>query len=632
MMSKTKAPSRLAETFPAADLSQWRALAEKALKGQPLSRITRKTRDGIAIAPLYTAEDWDNQDDAAGLPGQAPFVRGPVAARDRWLAWDIRQNFAHPSPAISQREILTDLERGVSSVELIIDPTGHDGIVIATLADLEITLKGVRADWARVALDAGPNGMQAARLLMEWAGAVNCPNDNAGLAFNIDPVGLAHGLPDSLTEAAGFALEVARDWPLSSALRADARPVHEAGGSEAQELGALAALTAELCRAMRDAGLPADALSGQILATLSVGPDYGFEIAKLRAARAILARIFEAFGARPEARVCHLQAVSSARMLTRYDSWGNLLRNSAAAFGAGAGGADSVTILPFTRPLGLPDALARRMGRNTQIILQEESGLGRVADPAGGAWAMERWTDDLAKAGWAVFQNLEAQGGIVSAMKAGAFQNEISTLEQARLQDLARRKVQITGVSDFPWLDEAAPNVVTRPEPKGDLPTRGTAFAPLAPLSIAQPFEALRDAARGKKLRPYNIFLASLGPLAEHTARTGFATNVFAAGGIAALSPEGEITTPDQLAHAFKASGARIACLCGSDARYGQAVPEMARALKREGALQVWLAGKPGEQEADWIGAGVDGFVFLGCDVVAALTRAQAALEGKAHD
>jgi methylmalonyl-CoA mutase len=657
----------LAADFPQADEAQWRQLAEKALEGAPLSKITTKTEHGVPVKPLYQRADWGA--DASGLPGEAPFVRGGRSVNDPYLPWDIRQVVAHPDPSVAAEQLMEALEGGVSSIELRVDAAGEHGVVARSSVDIERILRGVKLDLAPVALEAtGASTTQGIELAALLAAAIPSREAaSARIAFNVDPIGaLARtgALPgpadDEMAQAASFARDAGPEFPLATMLRADSRPVHEAGGTEVQELAYLIASGAEYVRALMTAGLGAGAACRTILFTMSVGPDYLVEMSKLRAARRMWARVADAFGAEGKDAGMVLQVVSSRRMLTRRDPWVNILRNTAACFAGGVGGADIVTVRGFTDAMGLPGKLARRLARNTQVIAQEESSLGRVVDPPGGAWAMEKLADDLAKAAWPVFQQIESEGGLVKALQSGGFQTGVGDARLARMKAAAKRKEPITGVSDFPQLGEDMPSVevVNLPaivrraaEASGRAPASRSWFSlkaaaqdratladlsrttdddgaeaePFWPIRIAEPFERLRDLAdqRTTAGRAPKVYLAALGPLAEHTARLQYAQNFFAAGGIVGVPSAGDAVWHAQ---AMKQSGNRLVCLCGSDKRYAAEAVEAAKILKSAGAARIYMAGRPGELEAELRAAGVDEFIFVGCDVLASLEKAHAEL------
>jgi methylmalonyl-CoA mutase len=279
-------------------------------------------------------------------------------------------------------------------------------------------------------------------------------------------------------------------------------------------------------------------------------------------------------------------------------------------------------VLPFTQAIGLPDALARRLARNTQLILLQESHLGFVADPAAGAGVFEALTQELCERAWTLFQGLEGEGGAPRALLRGRFQRAVADAAAALARDAASLKAPMTGVSAHPDLAEAKAEVLPASAPAFAYP--GEALAPpMAPLRIAEPFERFRDASDAalarEGVRP-RVFLVAIGPAAAHGRRVGFARELFEAGGVEALADAGAADAQDAAAR-FAASGAAMACLCGSDEAYGECAQGFAVALKKAGARTLVLAGKAGEREAAWRGAGVDDFIFAGCDAVAALER-----------
>lgn len=613
----------LSSAFADATEAEWLGAVEKALKGRGIDTITRHTADGLDVRPLYRESDFPSATDPLGAPGAAPYLRGPTAAPDAWLPWDIRQAFTHPDPATTNAEILRDLERGVSSVELTTDASGRSGVQVTSPADLQTVLEGVDASIATIALDpVDEPGFIAAGLLATWA------EDTAGKAalkldFNLDPLGClartgTHAAPldDTFATLSDTLSRLCASFSSAGLIRIDARMVHEAGGSDAQELGAMIASAVDTLRRLTEADLAS--LAPRITFALALDANYGLGVAKLRAARRLWARCLELLEVPPVPM--RLQATTSARMLTRYDAWTNMLRCTTAAFAGAIGGADIVTVRPFNCALGIPEELGRRIARNTQIIAMEESQLGRVADPAGGSWFTESIAEDLANAAWAEFRNIEREGGFADSLLSGAFQDRVATIRDARARDVARRKLPITGVSEFPLLEEVpapiADPVTPRPAPAAPVPA--LTCTPLAPVHLAAPFEALRDTAAAAHKAPA-IFLATLGPVAEHSARADFARNLFAAGGLAAQEAPVAPRSAGELAAAFKASGCHIAVLCGSDTRYGEEAENAAATLKTAGARHVWLAGK-------FEAPGIDSNVFMGCDVLHTLTLAHAEL------
>jgi methylmalonyl-CoA mutase len=298
-----------------------------------------------------------------------------------------------------------------------------------------------------------------------------------------------------------------------------------------------------------------------------------------------------------------------------------MLRTTIAVTAAGVGGADSITVLPFTAALGLPDRFARRVARNQQLILLEESNLYRVADPAAGSGGIEALTSELTKAAWALVQDIERTGGVAAALEQGLIQTTVAATRAARQAAVAKRRDALTGVSDYPSLSERSVKVlnIARVAPA----QQAAQFEPLPSLRLAEPFERLRDASDATLTRTGTrpkVFLANLGRPSDFTARATFAKNFYEAGGIETIGNDGFKNRDDMLA-AFKASGARLACLCSSDKVYAADAADAAQALSTAGAV-VHLAGRPGEHEAAWNAAGVKAYIYVGCDVLATLTAA----------
>ncbi|HVK20630.1 MAG TPA: methylmalonyl-CoA mutase subunit beta [Actinokineospora sp.] len=581
----------LAGEFPDAGREQWRELVAGVLRksgavpedldGPVESLLATTTYDGVVLQPLYTAADTAP---AAGYPGLPPYVRGGTAQGAVATGWDVRQRHTDPDPETSRKAVLADLENGVTSLWLA-------GIPVDALAHV---LQDVYLDLAPVTLDAGADFRAAGEELLRIHADKGIPAGEVKGNLGADPIGLharTAGGAD-LDGAAALALRAA-EYPALRSIVVDGLPYHQAGGSDAEELGASIAGGVAYLRALTAAGLTVEAAAAQLEFRYAATADQFLTIAKFRAARRLWARVAEVSGfAAPQRQ----HAVTSPAMMTRRDPWVNMLRTTLACFGAGVGGADAVTVLPFDAALGLPDGFARRVARNTQSVLLEESKLAGVIDPAGGSWFVERLTDDLARSAWDWFTEIERAGGVVAALDTGVISDRLAATWEARSANLATRTDALTGVSEFPNLAEKP---ITR-EPEPAAPTGG-----LPAVRYAEAYEELRDrsdrvlAETGSRPR---IFLATLGPVAAHTGRATFAANLFQAGGIETVAGP-----PEE----FAASGAAVACLCGSDKSYAADGPAAVEQLGQ--AAKVLLAGR-----AEL--SGVDGNVFVGCDALAVLS------------
>ncbi|MFJ4973846.1 methylmalonyl-CoA mutase family protein [Streptomyces coeruleorubidus] len=583
----------LAGEFPDVPHEQWQRLVAGVLRksgkevegAEAEEALSTALEDGLRTRPLYTAHDTAPE---PGLPGFAPFVRGGRAEGNTLGGWDVRQRHT----VADGGAVLADLENGVTSLWLAV---GEGGIPVPELGRV---LDGVHLDLAPVVLDAGRDFDAAARELLRLYEERGVARDAARGNLGADPLGqeARSGQEGDVAPAVGLARQCAEGYPGLRALTVDALPYHEAGGSAAQELGCSLATGVAYLRHLTEAGLSVEQACAQLEFRYAATADQFLTIAKLRAARRLWARVAEVCGA-PRAGAQLQHVATSPVMMTRRDPWVNMLRTTIATLAAGAGGADSVTVLPFDHALGLPDAFARRIARNTSTILIEESHLARVIDPAGGSWYVERLTDELAHAGWEFFRRIERLGGQAAALRSGDLAQDLAETWQARRTKLAKRREPVTGVSEFPYLAEKPVVRESAPEPpSGGLPR----------VRRDEEFEALRTrsdahlAATGSRPR---VFLAAIGPAAAHTARLTFASNLFQAGGIEPVTDG-----------AFEDSGATEAVLCSSDALYEEQAEATARTLKAAGARHVFLAGRPGQY------AGVDAYVFAGCDAVAVLS------------
>ncbi|MGC0399328.1 methylmalonyl-CoA mutase [Streptomyces sp. SAI-126] len=583
----------LAAEFPDANLDQWHSLVAGVLRksGKEVSgaaaedALSTALEDGLRTRPLYTAHDAAPD---PGFPGFAPFVRGARAEGNTTGGWDVRQRHA----VADNTAVLTDLENGVTSLWLV---AGEGGIPVAALGEV---LAGVYLDLAPIALDAGSEFAAAAGELLRLHDERGIDGKAVRGSLGADPLGHEARTGEALDFApvVPLARRCAEQYPGLRALTVDALPYHEAGGSAAQELGASIATGVAYLRGLTEAGLSVEQACAQLEFRYAATADQFLTIAKLRAARRLWARVAEVCGA-PGAGAQAQHAVVSPVMMTRRDPWVNMLRATIATLAAGVGGAEAVTVLPFDHALGLPDAFARRIARNTSTILVEESHLSRVIDPAGGSWYVERLTDELAEAAWRFFRTIERDGGQAAVLRSGRLRTDLATTWAQRSKKLATRREPITGVSEFPHLGEKPVQRAPAPEPRtGGLPRvrRDEAYEELRARSDAH------LAATGSRPR---VFLAALGPAAAHTARLTFAANLFQAGGV---EPVTEGT--------FEESGATEACLCSSDTVYEERAEDVVRALRSAGARHVFLAGRPGQY------SDVDSYVFAGCDAVAVLT------------
>lgn len=597
----------------AAVLAKARKVDVADMPAEPERLLDTTTYDGVTISPLYTRRDETPE---TALPGVFPFVRGRDAHRDVNRGWLVSASFGagESDPKAANQTILDGLENGISAIWL---SAGGNGLPAATVAQ---ALDGVLLDLAPLTLDAGAETAPAAEsvlaLLDERAAAGDGVTDRSAVTVSFGAAPLTSGFSGrgdvdlgtavALAQAAAVRAETVR------AITVDGTAFHNAGASDAEELGAAIAAGLEYLRSLTGANLTISKALGQIEFRFSATDDQFQTIAKFRAARQLWSRIAQVCGA-SEFGGAPQHAVTSAAMMTQRDPWVNMLRTTLAAFGAGVGGADAVTVLPFD--VAVPEgtletskSFGARIARNTQLLLLEESHLGRVLDPGAGSWYIEDLTAAIAARAWEFFQQIEADGGYAAALESGLIADRVAATRAARESDIAHRKTALTGVNEFPNLDEKplAPGVES----------------PLADVArYAGAFEALRDRSdtylSDNGSRP-KVFLAALGPVAEHNGRTTFASNLLGSGGIEAVNP-GTLDLAT-VAGIVRESATTVAVLCGTDKRYvADGVPAV-DALRAAGITTVLLAG-PEKTFAEAEGQDrPDGFLTARIDAVSALS------------
>jgi methylmalonyl-CoA mutase len=596
----------LARDFPPADEAAWKALVAEALKGTPFSALRSKTYDGIDIEPLYARAQ-----SASRIEGRAP-----------GMPWAVMQRIDLGDPKAANTQILEDLNNGAGGITLVFQGAiGDYGYALSgTGAATSAALDNVFLDaGVSVDLDLSMQSKDAAGLLATLVKARGIAPESCSIRFGFGPLGGIAlngqgpvGWKDIAPVFAGLVSDLAGQGFTGPFAIADGRVIHAAGGSEAQELGFTLACAVAYLRALEQDGIALDDARRSIYFRLAADQDQFLTIAKFRALRKLWARIEEACGLKP--RSAFVAAETAWRMMTRRDPHGNIVRGTIAALGAAVGGADAVTVLPFSAALGLPDAFARRIARNTQTILIEEANIHRVADPAAGSGAIEALTDALCQTAWWFFQKIEKAGGAAEALQSGSIQNVVARVRNEREANVARREDSLIGTSDFPDLAEDEVSVLAPPR----LASVSSNQAAMTPFRLSEPFERLRD--RGDAYRAQHgerpkVFLACLGRASDFNARASFAKSLFEAGGIEPVEGKG-----DNLAKRFTESRAKLACLCSSDKVYEREAEGAAKALVEAGASRVYLAGKPGAHKAALEGAGVGTFLHQGCDTLEILS------------
>lgn len=551
-------------------------------------KLIKTTYDGIPINPLYNRAD---ELDEAALPGVFPYRRGAAGVGQENQGWGVAESFDEKS---TNQQVLDSLYNGTTN------------LVIQGSADIATLLNGVYLSLCPVRLFAGVRTVEQAKALFDVADSQQEPPQLIELGATPLTSMVNGGATISLDDTIELAKQAAqRDN--TRAILVDAVTFSNQGATDAEEIGLALAAGVEYLRALTDAGFTIEQALDQISFRFATTDDQFAQIAKFRAARQLWARVAEIVGA-PEHGTCPQHALTAPVMFTQRDPWVNMLRSTVAAFAAGVGGATDVEVLPFdwAIPGGLPKtsrSFARRIARNTNLLLLEESHLSHVIDPGGGSYFIEAFTTQLADKAWEVFTSVEAEGGLQQAFAAGTVAKLLDDAHEAQRKDIARRIKKITAINEFPNLAEAPLPADLRVEP-----SRVRRWA--------AEFEALRNRSDAymevRGTRPAAV-LIPLGPLAKHNIRTGFATNLLASGGIGALNP-GQVT-PGTEEFTTAAKSAAIAVICGTDQEYDATGKDAYEALRAAGVDTILLAGSPGHEFEP------DGYLNMKIDAAATLAE-----------
>ena len=688
---------QLLEDFPTGTGAQWREAAEQLLKGAPFDKVMRRrTPEGITLEPIFHRDALERLPAARTYPGFDGYTRGTRAGGYRAAPWTVAQEIPLGMPREFNRALREDLNRGQNALNVIFDiatargadpdnaavgEVGACGLSMASLEDMRTAFEGIHPEAVEFHLRGGCSALPVAAIFFAWLEEKGFDRRKVTGSLGMDPLATkaaAGAVPasdeDLFREQAVLAEFCVREAPGLRSVGVATGPYHQAGASSVEELGIALATGAAYLRELTGRGIAIDDAAGQIRFSLTVGRNFFMEIAKIRALRPLWARVVEAFGGGPEARKLRLHARTGLYNKTRKDPYVNMLRTTTEALAAVIGGVDSLCVGAFDETTRVPNAFSRRIARNTQIILQEECGLGDVADPAGGAWAVESLTDEICRHAWGFFQEIEGAGGMAAALEKGFIQERLQSTAGEKANRLNQRRDKLVGTNTYPDaheqpLDPDIPDYaemrslrardIANLRTEGDetvdadilrrlaeiLEARpdqqvrsliqaarseatlgeicravrasaepGTAVRQLRARRLASDYEALRDAAdayRESRGHGPRIFLCNLGPLRRHKIRADFTRGFFETGGFEVIDSPG-FDDPRAAVAALAESGAAITVVCGTDADYEASFADYARAIKSAyPAVTVLLAGQPGDHEEAYREAGMDDYIFV---------------------
>jgi len=696
---------KLLSEFEAVPFAKWKALVEAELKGASYDKkLVTATWEGINLQPIYTAEDTKDLTYLQAKPGYGQLARGSSFEGYSAESWEVSQELPYPGPREFNVAARHDLARGLTALNLNLDhatragldpdsaiegDVGKGGVSIATLKDLSVATEDIDLEKISLFVRSGASALPFAALLAALVKQRGLHYSKLQGCIEMDPLGvLAHEgtLPQSMDEAwremAALTRWAAAEAPGLQTICVHSRSFHEAGGNAVQELAYSLAMGVQYLREMQERGLDVNLVAPRMRFAFCVGPNFFMEISKFRAARLLWSRIVEALGGNMCAQSMAIHARTALWNKSKLDPYVNMLRTTTESFSAVLGGVQSLQVTPFDEVFGLPDEFSRRVARNQQILLATEAQLRHVVDPAGGSWAVEWLTDQIAQKAWELFQKVEAEGGMYDALKSGSVQADIEKVSKAREQALATRKDVLVGVNQYANVGEKKPEgrkpdlaaiyksrivsvsdyrtayddvkhakvmsklgemleatdatvlqaaieaveagatlgEITRVIRRGD--AERPSIVPLKLHRLAEAFEALREASDRHLLksgwRP-RVFLATMGPLAQYKGRGDFSRGFFEVGGFEVVYPAGFPTVAEAV-QAASESGAKVITICSTDDTYPELVPQLVPALKAAiPGVQVVLAGYPTDQIEAHKASGVDEFIHVRANILTVL-------------
>lgn len=663
--TKTKLAEKLelGKEFTPPAFDEWKSKVEADLKGAPFQKLFTKTYEGIELKPIYIKSDIENLPLTDELPGYTNYVRGTKASGYLGKSWEIAQEIPYADSEDLNAALKNDLSRGQTSININLDEAtklgqdadyadtekvGEGGLSISGLKSLERVFHGIDIAKYPIHVDAGFTSVPFLILFNAYLKSKNIDIKNIKGSIHSDPIGyLAEKgtLPVSL-EFALDKMKLSVEWTNKKTngfktIGVSGMPYNNAGATAVQELAFVIATAVEYLNQMNERNVDVTNAAESMRFTFGIGSFYFMEVAKLRAARVMWAKVLEQFGVAEEKRKMFIHAKTALNNQTVYDPFVNMLRTTTEAFSAVVGGVDSMHTNPFNESFSLPDRFSRRIARNTQIILNEESNLSKLIDPAGGSYFVEKLTDDLLNEAWKLFKEIESKGGIIEALKSGFVQSIISKVTEAKTKDIAKRKSVVVGVNMYANTKEekVKPVLLNKEEFKkkraeylqkyrveGDNKKNSAILEKLQKLSdtnndiieigieaalegatlgeISQSaraargeevtvnklikfrtgdlFESLREACENYKMKTGakpKIFLATMGPLKQFKGRADFSRGFFEAGGFDVEYPNG-FATKEAAVNAALNSKANAVVICSTDDTYPELVPEITKGIK----------------------------------------------------
>lgn len=691
----------LRKDFQVTTFEDWKKQVKKDLKGESFDKkLITKTYEEINLQPLYTSNDIKDLLQINNFPGFDNYLRGGNVSGYTFRSWEIAQEYNQALPEDLNEALRSDLNRGLNSINIVLDnPTqlgidadqskvgevGKDGLSISGVRKMQVLFKDIDLTNQPINISGGFSALPITLLFTAYASETRTSLMNIKGSISSDPYEylLTKGdMPISLNQIfneikLATELIIKSNSPIKT-IGVSGLPFNNAGANAVQELAFTLATAIEYLNEMIERGLNVDDVAKRIKFTFGIGSFYFMEVAKLRAARLLWSKILEAYRVKEENQKIFIHSKTAQFNQTYFDPFVNSLRTTTEAFSAIVGGVDSLQTNPYDESFSTSDDFSKRLARNTQIILKEESHLDQVIDPAGGSYFVEKLTDEIANAAWKLFQTIEEKGGMLKAIQSGFVQNEIAKVAETKKKDFAKRKSVLVGTNmyanpkeemlatknkDLKAVYKKRVEYIQKYRITGDnkkhssildklqkisdtksydlidysieaflegaslgevsksiraSAEKGISVNPLIQFRLSEMFEELRIASENYKKKTGSnpkVFLATMGPLKQFKGRADFSRAFFEVGGFEIIYPDGFATTDEAIKSALD-SKAQAVVICSTDDTYPELVPPIVKGIKeKSNDVAVILAGYPKDQIEEHKKSGVDDFIYLGADV-----------------
>lgn len=624
-MDSNKPNQKLFSEFPPVSTSEWEEVINVDLKGADYDKkLVWHTLEGFNVKPYYCAEDIENLQLTQTIPGELPYLRG---TKTKCNCWEIRQDIDCEDPSEINAIAKECIAKGAKSIGFRVKNVTNRDAINTLFKDIDLTKIKINFISSR-------SYPALLELFIEYLNDSKINASEVKGSLNFDPLNflVRYGKfhcekEDNFIEAAYIANTIEKKLPGFRAINISGHTFANAGSTIVQELAFSLASGTDYLAELTGRGISIDKIVPRMQFTFAVGSNYFFEIAKMRAARLLWSKIVEQF--KPEnkdSQKMFIHAITLNWNKTVYDAHVNLLRTTTEAMSAIIGGIDSLAVAPFDVAYKASDDFSRRIARNQQIVLKEESYMNKIVDPAAGSYYIESITDQIASAAWALFKEVEELGGFMEAVQKNFIQDSIETVRKKKEDDIANRKVTILGTNQYPNPNETALDKIQEEEAAtGKVEGKGN-YKKLEFSRAAEELEEIRLATEifvnERNSRP-KVFLFTVGNLAMRKARASFATNFFGIAGYEIIDNPGFKTVDEGVKVAID-SKAEVIVICSSDEEYAEIAPAIAKAIKEKASERtVILAGYPKEIIDLLKAAGVDDFIHIKTNALVFLKQLQ---------